>query len=204
MSLIFVRHGETDLNVAQIVQPADTPLSARGRLQAQHVAERLAAVEIEVIVSSDLPRALDTARQVAARSGARLEVDPVWRERDFGDWRGQRWHDLGFDPRTTDQLPPAGESPAVFAERVARAFSGLQRRERRAAGALVVVTHGLVIRSLIESHLVRPATLDAALRIGNTSVTMASRQAPHVISVLDCVAHLPDDSLPVIAGASGL
>lgn len=202
MPLIFVRHGETALNVAQIVQPADTPLSPRGLLQAERVAERLCGLEIEALVSSDLPRALQTARKIAARTGAEIEIDPVWRERNFGDWRGHPWHDLGFDPRTTDRLPPGGESPAAFAERVATAFATLQQRERRAAGALVVVTHGLVIRSVIESHLARPEPRDVPLQLRNTSVTIAARQQPYAISVLDCTAHLSDQE--PAAGVSGL
>lgn len=201
MSLIFVRHGETALNAAQIVQPAQTPLSAHGLLQAEQVAERLSGLEIEAIVSSDFPRALQTALKIAARTGAEIEIDPIWRERDFGDWRGQPWRALGFDPRTTDRLPPGGESPDAFAERVAAAFATLEQRERQAAGALVVVTHGLVIRSLIESHLAR-AEPPGALQLRNTSVTIASRTRPHAISVLDCTAHL--SAQEPAAGASGL
>jgi len=202
--MIFVRHGETALNVAQVVQPADTPLSPRGLLQAERVAERLASVAIATIVSSDLPRALETARRISARTGVAVEIDPIWRERDFGDWRGQRWLDLGFDPRTTDRLPPAGESAAVFADRVAFAFERLHRRERTASGALVVVSHGLVIRSLIETHLARPAPLGAPLQLGNTSVTVASAEPPYAISVLDCVQHLSDESRAGETSVSGL
>lgn len=204
MSLVFVRHGETALNVAQIVQPADTPLNRRGRLQAERLADRLAGLAIEAIVSSDLPRALETARCIGCRTGLPVEIDPIWRERNFGDWRGRRWLDLGFDPRTTDRLPPRGETPHAFAERVALAFAGLLKRERQGSAAVVIVTHGLVIRHLLEAHLGRAESLPPRLHLGNTSVTVAARQPPHAISVLDCVAHLSQESLPVETAASGL
>ena len=60
MNLLLIRHGETALNVARVLQPADTPLSARGIAQAEALASRLASMNVEAIVSSDLPRALRT------------------------------------------------------------------------------------------------------------------------------------------------
>ena len=62
MAVVLVRHGETALNAARVLQPADTPLSARGVVQAQALARRLAATgRVAAIVSSDLPRAWRTA-----------------------------------------------------------------------------------------------------------------------------------------------
>ena len=62
MSIILVRHGETALNAARTLQPADTPLSERGLLQAAAVAKRLADLGISAILSSDLPRTMQTAQ----------------------------------------------------------------------------------------------------------------------------------------------
>ena len=204
MSLIFVRHGETALNVAQTVQPADTPLSSRGRLQAEHVAERLATADVVAIISSDLLRALQTAERIALRTGIAIERDALWQERNFGDWRGRRWQDLGLDPRTTGETPPGGESVASFQARVALAFGRLAQRDPVAPGAIVVVTHGLVIRALLEAHLVRPAGAGAGLTLGNTSVTIAARQAPYAVTVLDCLAHLDEASRHDQGSAAGL
>ena len=67
MTLLFIRHGETALNAARVLQPAATPLSARGLAQAQAVAERLAAQRLAGVLSSDLPRALQTALSRVSR-----------------------------------------------------------------------------------------------------------------------------------------
>lgn len=190
MSLIFVRHGETALNVARTVQPVDTPLSPRGTLQAERVAERLAGAPIEAIISSDLARAAETAQRIAARSGAAIEWDPAWQERNFGTWRGRRWQDIGFDPRSANEAPPDGESLAAFRGRVALAFRQLVARDRRGDGAIVVVSHGLVIRELLERWLHIESGAPVEWTLGNTSVTVAARVAPHAVAVLDCLQHL--------------
>ena len=91
MSLLLIRHGETALNVARVLQPADTPLSARGVMQAEALARRLATLDVVAIVSSDLPRALCTAEAIAAATGAPIETSALLQERNFGDWRGQPW-----------------------------------------------------------------------------------------------------------------
>ena len=61
VKLIFVRHGDTELNVNEYVQPFSNPLSASGILQAKDVAKRLDNYNIDLILSSPLPRTRDTA-----------------------------------------------------------------------------------------------------------------------------------------------
>ena len=68
MSLFFIRHGETALNVARVLQPSDTPLNERGLAQARALGARLAGSGIAHILSSDLPRALQTGQAIADRT----------------------------------------------------------------------------------------------------------------------------------------
>jgi len=86
----LIRHGESEGNHAGLLQgQQDYPLSARGRLQAKRLAERLGAVSFDALYSSDLTRALDTARAVAATTiGQTVVVDPRLREIDIGTWSG--------------------------------------------------------------------------------------------------------------------
>ena len=51
MSILLVRHGETALNAARVLQPPDTPLSPRGLAQAQAVAQRLSREPVAAIVN---------------------------------------------------------------------------------------------------------------------------------------------------------
>jgi broad specificity phosphatase PhoE len=69
MSIHFIRHGETLLNAARVIQPADTPLGPRGLEQAELVAQRIKALKPAAILSSDMPRAWQTA-SARAQSGS--------------------------------------------------------------------------------------------------------------------------------------
>lgn len=187
MSIILVRHGETPLNVARTLQPADTPLSDTGLKQAQAVAERLAGLKLAAILSSDLPRAMQTAQAIAAATGAPITPTPLLHERNFGDLRGQPYDSLPYNPLTMTDAPPGGESVAAFQQRVAQAFAQMVEMRSRVDGHLAVVTHGLVIRALLAQHLQLGAL---PLRVGNTSVTICGATPPHTLELVDCTRHL--------------
>ena len=86
--LLLVRHGETDWNRDGRWQGgSDTRLNDLGREQSRALAEQLDG-EIDVLYSSDLARARETAEIVAARLGLEVRLDPRLRERGFGSWEG--------------------------------------------------------------------------------------------------------------------
>jgi len=188
--IILVRHGQTDLNVARIVQPPHTPLSAEGMRQAQRVAARLAELGVRNVLASDFPRARTTAEAVVAATGAALELSELLQERNFGDLRGRAYAELGEDIFALDYGPPGGETWAQFDERVARAWALVTERAAAMAGPLAVVTHGLLCRSIANQFLRLPAGASVPQRWANTSVTICEIAPPHVVSVLNSVAHL--------------
>ena len=195
MSILLLRHGETLLNVSRTIQPAATPLGPRGLAQAQALARRLAGMDIGAIVSSDLPRALQTAEAIAASCRLPIAREPLLHERNFGDLRGRSRDELDFDPLTMQDAPPGGESVAQFHDRVARAFARIVAlRAGLGRGNLAVVTHGLVIGAMLERHLQRADDMSAPARLGNTSLTMFTAEPPHRVALLDCTVHL-DDSI---------
>ncbi len=196
MAIFVVRHGETELNAARIIQMPTTPLSERGRRQAARLGERLAPVGIVRILSSDFLRAIETAEAIAARTTAPIVVDPLLRERDFGDIRGTPYNELGRDPFAPDYHPPNGESWAMFHERVARAWELVARIAAGADGHLAVVTHGLVCRVLVDRHLAMPLGATAPELWGNTALTEIDAAAPWQIRTLACCAHLDEDAPP--------
>ena len=204
MSLLLIRHGETALNVARVLQPADTPLSERGIAQAEALAARLASMDVRAIVSSDLPRALRTAQAIAAATGAPIETTPLLQERNFGDWRGQPYDGMPVDPLAMTGAPPGGESVAVFAQRVAAAFAHVVQRRAALGGTLAVVTHGLVIRALLAAHVRLDEGVVSPAHLGNTGLSVIDAQAPHRASLVDCTIHLRpdvrDDSLALSGG----
>jgi broad specificity phosphatase PhoE len=190
MSIVLIRHGETELNAARVLQPAATPLSGRGKLQALALAHRLARLGAGAILSSDLPRALQTAQAIAAATGLGVHESALLHERDFGDLRGRSYDELGFDAIAMQQAPPAGESMADFRGRVGRAMVLLLERRKQTNGNLIVVTHGLVIRCLLERHVALPAGMASPERIANASVTVFAAQPPHQADIVNCTVHL--------------
>ncbi len=155
--VVFWRHGRTEWNLLSRFQGAtDVPLDGVGRMQARAAAPSLARMEPTAIVSSDLGRAVDTARELAELTVLPVVEDPALRETDGGQWQGltrgeivERDHDLfmswvaGHDIR-----PPGGETRSEVVARVVRAV------ERHLTGlpdgaTLVVVSHGGAIRGAI-------------------------------------------------------
>jgi broad specificity phosphatase PhoE len=190
MAIVLVRHGETALNAARVMQPADTPLSPRGHAQAALLAERLAATPVAAILSSDLPRARLTADALAARAGLPVRDSALLQERNFGDLRGRPYDTLGFDPLAMAEAPPGGESAAGFGQRVNAAFALMLEQHAALDGDLVVVTHGLLIRTLLAGALHLPAETTAGLHLGNTSVSIVDAEPPHALLLLNCTRHL--------------
>jgi probable phosphoglycerate mutase len=201
MAIFVVRHGETELNAARVIQQPTTPLSERGRSQALRVAARLAPLGVVRILTSDLLRAVETATAIAAATGAPTVVDPLLRERDFGDIRGTPYNELGRDPFAPDYHPPNGESWEMFYERVASAWNLVARIAADTPGHLAVVTHGLVCRVLADRHLALADGTSAPSLWGNTALTEVDGVPPWSVRTLACVAHL-DGHEPPPGGAA--
>jgi 2,3-bisphosphoglycerate-dependent phosphoglycerate mutase len=190
MTILLVRHGETAGNASRILQRADVPLNEQGIRQAEQLAQRLLNHGFSHIVSSDLPRARMTAAPLAARSGIEIEENPLLQERNFGDLRGTPYAELMEDPFGPDLVPPNGEDWPTFHARVAAAFDLIVSRRRSLNGNLVVVTHGLVCRALVERHARLPEGVVVPELFQNTSVTVLHEEAPHAVSLLNCTRHL--------------
>ena len=190
MTILIVRHGETDGNAARILQRPDVPLNERGMRQAEQLAQRLAAHGFVHILCSDLVRARMTAAPIAARAGIAIEENALLQERNFGDVRGVAYADLAEDPFGHDFCPPNGEDWPTFHARVADAFAFIVSRRRSVDGTLVVVTHGLVCRALVERHALVPQGFVVPERFDNTGVTILHEHAPHGISLINCTRHL--------------
>ena len=205
MTLLIIRHGETPLNVARVLQPAETPLSARGLAQAAALARRLEAADAAVqrqstdlavqrpvaIVSSDLPRALQTAQAIAAACGLTVHTSTLLHERNFGQWRGLPYDSLGFDPLSSEAAAPGGESLSDFKARCRQAWAWVLAQHTALGGPLAVVTHGLVIRSwLHDGPLAVASGMALPTGLANTSLTLVAGAPPHTVRLLDCTAHL--------------
>ncbi|MGE2836071.1 histidine phosphatase family protein [Mycobacterium sp. SMC-4] len=145
----WVRHGESTWNRTGLMQgqTAWPALTADGERQAHRAAEELAGYRPTRVVSSDLDRAVQTARVISARLGLPVSLDPLLRERCWGVFEGRP---VAEGQRLEATLPsdralPQGESRDDVARRL-RLFSASLAG---ADGPIVVVTHGDVIREAL-------------------------------------------------------
>lgn len=92
MKLYFVRHGESEANVAMEFSnsAARHPLTANGVAQAQAVAQSLVGLNVHRVYSSPILRAAQTAQIIAGRMQAPVEYSKALREWSVGDYEGTR------------------------------------------------------------------------------------------------------------------
>lgn len=165
-SLLLLRHGETELSLERRFSGrGEAELTANGLAQAAAAAERLSRepYRLDVIVTSPLKRARQTAEAVAARTGLEVEVEEYLRETDFGAWEGhtftevqRRWPaELTAWLADPDVAPPGGgESFAQVALRVDAA--GERLVERYAGKTVLAVSHVTPIKLLLRNALMAP------------------------------------------------
>ncbi|UVI37701.1 histidine phosphatase family protein [Brevibacterium spongiae] len=168
-TVLFWRHGQTDFNVAGRFQgQSDVPLNDAGRAQAEQAARRLADFAPQLIVSSDLSRAAETADSLAALVGLTPVRDERLREAAFGEWEGstraevaETWpSELAEWASGADVAPPGGESRSESGSRVAAAVTDIV--ESSDAQTIAFVAHGAVLRGAAEILL----EMNASGRLG--------------------------------------
>ncbi|MFC7374726.1 MULTISPECIES: histidine phosphatase family protein [unclassified Brachybacterium] len=158
--LVLVRHGQTDYNRDGRLQgQVDIPLNAAGAKQAALLAAAVAENPPDLIVSSPLQRAHETARAIGQACGLEVSTDEAFLERGFGQWEGltgdeirRRWpteHAAWRDHREVTGLD-VEDRPAV-GSRVAAACRQLVADNR--GGTVMVVTHGAAITLAITALL---------------------------------------------------
>ncbi len=193
MTLLLIRHGETELNAGRVVQFPDTPLGANGIGQAVRLGRHLATRNIGLVLSSDYRRARMTAGGVVAHTGAPMIEHASLRERNFGDFRGSAYAEHGVDIMAPDFVPPNGEGWAAFHARVDEAWRVIEEYAAKVEGDLAVITHGLVLRSIFERKLeLGSVNIAPDLVVHNTSVTLVECGAPWRVHMLASIDHLDD------------
>jgi len=145
--LLLVRHGQSEWNaVGKMQGHADSPLTAQGRRQARNAASRLGMFDL--IVSSDLQRAAETATIIADELGMRrLPAHPGLREINVGPWQGLTRKEIDKRyPRfvENDMRPPGYEADHDVFTRVNQSLIDIATEHVGAMG--LVVTHSGIIR----------------------------------------------------------
>lgn len=156
--LTLVRHGQTDLNKNAVVQGSeiDTPLNEEGHKQAEALAKTLSKGQFDVILSSHLTRAVETADYLAKALGIPHEEKlDLLRERDLGAWTNQKIEQVtsanrpawdGVNPAMNHHTPENGESLQQFFDRAEEAAAML--RKKYAGKRVLLVAHGGFIQAM--------------------------------------------------------
>lgn len=187
--LVMLRHGQTEFNAGSRMQgQLDTSLSDLGRAQAVAAAEVLTVRRPLAIISSDLSRALETAVELADRSGLQVRPDVRLRETHLGDWQGRTHQEVDALAPGARQAwredatlaPHGGESRIDVAARSRPLVTELVAGEPEWGAddcerPVVLVAHGGLIAALTACLLDLPVQNWPALGgMGNASWTQLS------------------------------
>ncbi len=181
-TLYLVRHGETDWNAQRRIQGStDIPLNDAGRAQAAAAGRLLAQVGCEAVMTSPLSRAFETATIIADELGL---PDPICLstlvERSYGEAEGLDWQEV--DARFPgDTVVPGRETREEVTARVVPAL--LELAVAHPEKAVVVVTHGGVIRSVL--NLVDPHTDHGPIGNGSIHSVRQAHGSLHLLAFND-------------------
>ena len=199
VTLILVRHGQTDWNVnGRYMGWTDEGLNAEGLRQAGMLAQRLERWPISAVYSSPLKRAFRTAEMAAGPHSLPVQSVEDLGEMRIGAWEGMfagdiaaRYPELWKTWRTSpgDFRMPGGESLGEVRERAVRAFN---RMTDSSEGKMVLaVTHDVVVRLLAAHCLGVSEDIYRRLEVGNASMTVIERDGEKSrLRVLNDTAHL--------------
>lgn len=155
-TIYFVRHGESEESIKPVFQSLNSPLTSKGRKQAQYLAERALHLSFKTIIASPLTRAKETAEIIKKKVKKPLEFSNLFVERIkpteimgklytnkkakqlYIKWM-ESFFTLGF--RAKD-----GEN---FDDIIIRAKQALKYLAKRPEKELLVVTHGFFLRTII-------------------------------------------------------
>lgn len=188
--LVLLRHGQTDYNLAGRMQGhLDSELTEAGRAQAVAVAPEIVRMAPELLISSDLRRAIDTADIIGAATGLPVKLDPRLRETHLGEWQGrsveeieQTWPEAIRTWRSDPGwAPPGGESRIDVVRRSRPVVEELDDEVPAGSQATaVLVAHGGMIAGLVSGLLALPiASWPAIGGIGNCRWAALARRDDH-------------------------
>jgi broad specificity phosphatase PhoE len=147
--ILFIRHGQSQGNAeGRFGGHTATPLSPRGRVQAEATAHALATEKISAIYSSDLPRALETAMPLARLTNLDVEESNAFRERSVGVMEGLTFEEAAREHpeqyqalirRDFEHVLLGGESYRQMLDRAVRRLDRIIEQHR--GGQVAIFSH---------------------------------------------------------------
>lgn len=153
MKIYSTRHGQTDFNKRDVVLgTTDIELNETGLLQAEQLAEKVSGLDIDIIITSPMKRAMKTAQLVAEKNNLEIITDVRLREWDYGGYEGKTRFTEGFAENKKNfgvRMGKKGESLLQLAHRVYSAIDDIIKNYSNKN--ILVVSHGGVCR-VIETY----------------------------------------------------
>ena len=179
-TLLAIRHGETELNVAKRYQGhSDSPLTEAGRKQVSSLGRRMEKMKFDTLISSDLGRTQETATIIAEYTGHSIKTDSRLRERNYGVLEGLTISDIRaghsevlerLDANDPDYVIPEGESHRQHYQRNVAVFEELQ--SGISDGRVALVVHGGVLDSFFRYVARLPLDQPRCFITPNASLTI--------------------------------
>jgi broad specificity phosphatase PhoE len=174
---LLIRHAEKDAPDDLLTgRSPDIPLSARGRIQAERLAQRLHGEPIDRILSSPIQRARETAAVLARPKQLDVQIAEAITEFDFGQWTGLAPSSLKDDPRwrafnefRSATSTPRGETMLNVQARFVAEM--LRIHESFPNARVALVSHGDPIRAAVAHFAGIPIDLASRLEISLASVS---------------------------------
>jgi broad specificity phosphatase PhoE len=198
MLLYCVRHGESLYNAEGRVQgQSDVALSQFGRRQGEAIAAALAQRPLDAIYSSPLCRALETAEEVARRTGLPVCTDPRLKEVNAGVFQDRLREEIErefpeelarWQSEDLDYVIPGGESRRQLIARGRAALESIARQQHRHAA---VIAHGrLLIVALKDLLGLGPEPPPRSLQNGSITTLRFGARGQFEVLAWDRVEHL--------------
>ena len=195
-TILLIRHGETAWNAERRLQGhLDIALNAEGERQAAALGAALAGEHIDLVLSSDLARARQTAEAIVnarsmlvadadadadADAGA-VQCDPQLRERCYGGFEGMLYSEIAarfplefaaWQARNIDAvLPPGKNQGETFRAFFARTTTAILGHAARHPGqTLALVAHGGVLECAYRAALGLPLETPRDFKVHNASI----------------------------------
>lgn len=175
--LIIIRHGATDWNIENRYQGhKDMPLNEVGRAQVLQLADQLANENVDVVYSSDLTRAIQTADLIFGQRGIPIYKTDRLRECNFGTWEGFTMEELkekvpqevaAFQADPINFVSPHGESRNQMARRVTKMIEEIVHTHPNKT--IAIVTHDGPIAAIMTYVTGEGMTARNKYRIDNAS-----------------------------------
>ncbi|SDY86009.1 probable phosphoglycerate mutase [Proteiniborus ethanoligenes] len=196
--LYLLRHGESEWNILNKIQgQKNTNLTDRGIIQAKQAAKRLMHEKIDIIFSSDLNRAFDTAKVIGEFLNLDVNSLKELREISFGVWEGLTTNEIKEKYRNEhivwmtkphDLILPNAESLIDLQERLLGIVNNLIKKNSNKN--ILIVSHGASIKALILGILGIDISMYNKLSISNTGLSIIEyRDYSPVLKLLNDTSH---------------